>query len=272
MQLIDRLAAIPYTGAIGDILDEMGHARQVLPRTKLSPALDPKLPKMMVQMLVHQDRPFHRSQRPEKEVRMLRAYPRPARCKAVYRFAQPLPLRHEIPFIRHQAALLGYRIAAHRCPVHDQRLLRQPPQQSSNQDSRRTYLPHRHLHRRRAMRQRLRWIHLAPQPLAIRSQPRHPLLHFFHRRRFKEIFHPQRSSPVNPSQPSVSEHPCRETTVYPVIIVCFLWSSSAAVLLSGRSNPCHQTVPESPPSAFAGGARQQRRLRDRLEPARVCST
>lgn len=29
--LIDRLAAIPYTGAISDILDEMGHPHQVLP-------------------------------------------------------------------------------------------------------------------------------------------------------------------------------------------------------------------------------------------------
>ncbi len=30
-ELIDRLAAIPYTGAISDILDEMGYAHQVLP-------------------------------------------------------------------------------------------------------------------------------------------------------------------------------------------------------------------------------------------------
>jgi regulator of RNase E activity RraA len=30
-QLIDRLAAIPYTGAISDILDEMGFTHQVLP-------------------------------------------------------------------------------------------------------------------------------------------------------------------------------------------------------------------------------------------------
>src|SRR6267142_2774979 len=29
LQLIDRLAAIPYTGAISDILDEMGHPHQV---------------------------------------------------------------------------------------------------------------------------------------------------------------------------------------------------------------------------------------------------
>ena len=172
----------------------------------------------MVQMLIHQYSPFHRSQRPEKEVWMLRAYARPARCKTVYRFAQPLPLHREIPFIRHQAALLGHRIAAHRRPVHDQRLLRQWPQQSSNQDSRRTCLPHRHLHRRRAMRQRLRWIHFAPQPLAIRPQARHPLLHFLHPSRFKEIFHAEKPSSVNSSQPSAPEHPRRETTVCPVII------------------------------------------------------
>ena len=73
----------------------------IRPRTKPSPALNPKLPKMMVQMLIHQRRPFHRSQRPEKEVRMLRASPRPTRCKAVNEFAQPLPLHHEVPFIPH---------------------------------------------------------------------------------------------------------------------------------------------------------------------------
>jgi hypothetical protein len=39
------------------------------------------------------------------------------------------------------------------------------------------------------MRQRLRWIHLAPLPLAIRPQLRHSPLYLFHRRRFKKIFH-----------------------------------------------------------------------------------
>ena len=29
--LLERLAAIPYTGALSDILDEMGYRRQVLP-------------------------------------------------------------------------------------------------------------------------------------------------------------------------------------------------------------------------------------------------
>jgi 4-hydroxy-4-methyl-2-oxoglutarate aldolase len=33
MELLDRLSSIPYTGAISDILDEMGMRRQVLPHT-----------------------------------------------------------------------------------------------------------------------------------------------------------------------------------------------------------------------------------------------
>ena len=75
------------------------HSSSVLRRS--AHALNPKLPHMMVQMLIHQRRPFHRSQRPEKEVRMLRACPRPTCCKAVNEFAQPLPLHHEVPFIAH---------------------------------------------------------------------------------------------------------------------------------------------------------------------------
>jgi len=33
LSLIDRLAAIPYTGGVSDILDELGHTRQTLPLT-----------------------------------------------------------------------------------------------------------------------------------------------------------------------------------------------------------------------------------------------
>ena len=33
LSLIDRLAAIPYTGAISDIMDEMGFTNQVLPHS-----------------------------------------------------------------------------------------------------------------------------------------------------------------------------------------------------------------------------------------------
>jgi len=59
--------------------------------------LDPELPQVVVQMLIHQRRPFHRSEWPKKEVRMRRASPGPAPYKAVYRFTESLPLHHEVP-------------------------------------------------------------------------------------------------------------------------------------------------------------------------------
>src|ERR1700722_17021440 len=68
-----------------------------IPRTASAPGLNTKLTQMMVQMLVHQCRPFQRSQRTEKEVLMFCAYARTACCKAVYRFAEPFPLGHEFP-------------------------------------------------------------------------------------------------------------------------------------------------------------------------------
>jgi hypothetical protein len=50
---------------------------------------------------------------------------------------------------------------------------------------------------------------------------------------------------VNPSQSSASEHPVVKQKSVPSSSSPFLWSSSVPVLLSGRSNPCHQTVPAS---------------------------
>src|SRR5580704_7928640 len=47
------------------------------------------------------------------------------------------------------------------------------------------------------MLQCLRWIHFAPQPLAIRPQLRYSLLHFSRSRRFKQVFHKQSSPTVN---------------------------------------------------------------------------
>jgi hypothetical protein len=72
-------------------------------------ALDSELTQMMVEVLIHQYSPFHWSQRAEKEVRMLRAYPGPTRCKAVNRFTQPLPLQHEVPFVRSETQKLDKR-------------------------------------------------------------------------------------------------------------------------------------------------------------------
>jgi len=82
------------------------------------PALNPKLPQMMVEVLVHQRRPFDRSERPEKEVRMLGADGGPAGHKTIDRFAQALPFHGEIAFIGYEAALFGRRIAAHGLPLH----------------------------------------------------------------------------------------------------------------------------------------------------------
>jgi hypothetical protein len=79
--------------------------RHIQRRASLS-GLNTKLTQMMVQMLIHQRRPFQRSQRPEKKVRMFCTYARAACCKAAYRFAQPLPLGREFPFIRHHTAFL----------------------------------------------------------------------------------------------------------------------------------------------------------------------
>src|SRR5580704_759824 len=47
------------------------------------------------------------------------------------------------------------------------------------------------------MLQCLRWIHFAPQPLAIRPQLGYSLLHFSRSRRFKQVFHKENSPTVN---------------------------------------------------------------------------
>src|SRR5258707_132760 len=127
-------------------------------------ALSPKLPEMVVQMLIHQRRPFYRSQRAEKEVRMPCACSRPTRCKAVNEFAEPLPLHSEVPFITHHQALVRPHIPRHGLLFRDHRLLRKAPQQPPNEYAWRFLCPHRHLHCRGAMRQSLRWIHFAPHP------------------------------------------------------------------------------------------------------------
>src|SRR5258708_2422265 len=181
-------------------------------RAEASPVLDLELAEMMVEVLIHQGGPFHRSERPEKEMWVLGANCRAAGYEAVDRFAQALALHGEIAFIGHEAAFLGRRVAAHGLALHQQRLLRNRPQQPSDKDPWRRDLSHRHLKRRRAMRQCLRWIHFAPLALAIRLQARQPCLHFFHPCRFKEIFHVERPPLSVDGMFSVFEHTCFERT------------------------------------------------------------
>src|SRR5579859_4738142 len=110
---------------------------------------------MMVEMLIHQGRPFDRSERPKEEVRMLRAYRGPTRRETVDGFAEALAFHGEIAFVGYEAAFLRRRIAAHGLALHQQRLLHQRPNQPSKEDSRRyRWLPHRQIERGRAMGQR----------------------------------------------------------------------------------------------------------------------
>src|SRR5260221_1367799 len=181
-------------------------------RAEASPVLDLELAEMTVQMLIHQGGPFHRSERPEKEMWVLGANCRAAGYEAVDRFAQALALHGEIAFIGHEAAFLGRRVAAHGLALHQQRLLRNRPQQPSDKDPWRRDLSHRHLKRRRAMRQCLRWLPFAPLALATRLQPRQPCLHFFHPCRFKEMFHVETPPPSVYGMFSFFEHTCFERT------------------------------------------------------------
>src|SRR5438132_1300873 len=81
------------------------------------------------------------------------------------------------------------RIPAHRFVVPKRHRLHHPSDDPPQQQPWRNSVTQRQLQTRRAVRHRLRCIHLAPQLLAIRLQPRHSFLYFFHPSRFKEIFH-----------------------------------------------------------------------------------
>src|SRR5579859_6458736 len=110
---------------------------------------------MMVEMLIHQGRPFDRSERPKEEVRMPGADRRATRSETVDGFTQALAFHGEIAFVGYEAAFLRRRIAAHGLALHQQRLLHQRPQQASKENSRRyRWLPHRQIECGRAMGQR----------------------------------------------------------------------------------------------------------------------
>jgi hypothetical protein len=142
----------------------------------------------MVQMLIHQRRPFHRSQRTKQAVGMLRASCGSCRREAFDQSTQSLPLRLEVPLISHQEVLVRHRIAGHPSFVDNHRF-RESSQQPPDQSSRREFQPNRPLHRRSAVRQRLRRTHPSPLPLAARPELPQPPLHLIHRRRFEEILH-----------------------------------------------------------------------------------
>jgi hypothetical protein len=68
-------------------------------RAELRAGLGSELAQMMIQMLVHQDRPFVRGKRAEKCVRMRGATRSPSSGEAIDQPAQALPLGFKVPIL-----------------------------------------------------------------------------------------------------------------------------------------------------------------------------
>src|SRR5438445_2277684 len=81
------------------------------------PSLDPKLPQMMIQMLVHQDRPLLRRQWPEEAVRMCGATVGPGGYKPVDQTVQTRAFLCQVPLILDNQTFHSRRIAAQRFVV-----------------------------------------------------------------------------------------------------------------------------------------------------------
>ncbi len=152
----------------------------------------------MVQMLVRQDGPLLRSKPPKEAMRMRRAPLGPGLTKSGNQAAQPLPLCLKISIVAHDQVLRGRRIRTHRCVIFKHERLYKCPNNPPHKHSRRSFVSHSPLHTGRTMCRRLRRTHLAPQPLAIRPQPRNPQLDFFRRCRFKKVLHRSSKLPQHP--------------------------------------------------------------------------
>jgi hypothetical protein len=81
------------------------------------PSLNPKLPQMMIQMLVHQDRPLLRRQRPEEAVRMCGTALGPGGYKPVDQTVQTRAFLCQVPLILNNQTFHSRRIAAQRFVV-----------------------------------------------------------------------------------------------------------------------------------------------------------
>src|SRR6266568_3176510 len=144
---------------------------------------------MMVEMLVHQDRPLLRREPPKEAMRMPCTPLRPRRRKAVNQSAEPVSLPIEVPFIRHDEGLGCRGVSAHRLIVPKHHWLDHFPNDPPHEHPLWNAIPYRPLHSRRTMRHRLRYIHRAPLPLAAWFKLRNSILHLFRRRRLVEILH-----------------------------------------------------------------------------------
>ncbi len=89
------------------------------------------------------------------------------RSEAVNQSAQPLPCSVQVPFILHHKIVRRGRIPAHRFVVPKRHRLHHSPNDPPPKHPRWNPISYSPLHRQGAMRQHLRWIHLAPKPLAV---------------------------------------------------------------------------------------------------------
>lgn len=117
-------------------------------------------------MLVHQCCPFIRRQVTEKNVGMRCAPLRTRGSKVRYQAAEPLTFGGEISLISNNKYFCGRSIAAHWSGKYFS--FNQRAENPADEHSGRVDLADGHFHRGRAMRERLRGIHLAPKRLGVR--------------------------------------------------------------------------------------------------------
>jgi hypothetical protein len=151
--------------------------------------LNLKLPQMMVQMFIHQNRPLIWCEPSEEAVRMRGAFCWPVRGEPVDQLAQALPFGFQVALILDHQLVHGRRIPAERFVVPQHFGFNDASDNPPHERAGRKQVAKRHFDPSGAMRHCLRRVHLAPHPRAIRPQVGQTLFHFRHLRLIEEIFH-----------------------------------------------------------------------------------
>src|SRR2546430_1136641 len=150
---------------------------------------------MMVQVLVHEDRPLRRRHRPKERVWMGRTAGWSGCGESLDECAQACTLALEVALVDDHELLRRRRVATERRivardPSHDHR-----PNESPDERARRTKVTDRHLHCGGAMGRHLCGVHRAPLALAVWAQPRQAFLHVRGDTRLIETLHDLTAAP-----------------------------------------------------------------------------
>jgi hypothetical protein len=152
--------------------------------------LDPELSQMVVEVFVHENRPLLRLHWAKEAVRVRRAAAWPTRREPIDEVGQSRALCDKIPLVRHDERRHRRRIALHRLVVAQCEGLDDSAEHPTDQHLRRMRIAERHLHARRAMRERLRGRHLAPLPRTVGPQALEPRLYILRRCYVEKILEP----------------------------------------------------------------------------------